>query len=161
MKGQKVLNCLFKKGLIRITMSISDTRVRSVPSPATLLIGTGTVPVDTSVLVVPGSEVDYPVSRLCHPVEQLHHAPVLGADAEARQHVAAHLVLCDRPVNVSHHQPVRGREEKHAKVEADVKAFRNVQAWERKKKSQKVNSLRYIFYSFSLTNLISDFWWKK
>ena len=130
MKGQKVLNCLFKKGLIRITMSISDTRVRSVPSPATLLIGTGTVPVDTgtSVLVVPGSEVDYPVSRLCHPVEQLHHAPVLGADAEARQHVAAHLVLCDRPVNVSHHQPVRGREEKHAKVEADVKAFRNVQA---------------------------------
>ena len=160
MKGQKVLNCYsFKKGLIRITMSISDTRVRSVPSPATLLIGT--VPVDTAVLVVPGSEVDYPVSRLCHPVEQLHHAPVLGADAEARQHVAAHLVLCDRPVNVSHHQPVRGREEKHAKVEADVKAFRNVQAWERKKKSQKVNSLRYIFYSFSLTNLISDFWWKK
>ena len=128
MNGQKVLNCLFKKGLIRITMSISDIRVRSVPSPATLLIGTGTVPVDTSVLVVPGSEVDYPVSRLCHPVEQLHHAPVLGADAEARQHVAAHLVLCDRPVNVSHYQPVRGREEKHAKVEADVKAFRNVQA---------------------------------
>ena len=144
MKGQKVLNCYsFKKGLIRITMSISDTRVRSVPSPATLLIGT--VPVDTAVLVVPGSEVDYPVSRFCHPVEQLHHAPVLGADAEARQHVAAHLVLCDRPVNVSHYQPVRGREEKHAKVEADVKAFRNVQACERKKKSQKVNSLRYIF----------------
>ncbi len=53
---------------------------------------------------------------------------VLGADAKAGQHVAPHLVVRDRPVNVRHHQPVRGVHEKDSEGELNVQLWRYILA---------------------------------